>query len=168
MTPSAGGLGQSGQPVPVARFLAWQRDLPIFSGTDGTDIEDCLTQVDRVAAHNKWDDGMRLANVFFFVTSTVLLWFGNNETALQTWVVFKAGLSTALSKSTEGKQDADRKLSARHQGCQETFTLCLEDALPLCCQVDAQVSYPGELQHLLDSLSERLDSDPAQSGLQET
>lgn len=122
-TPS-GGLGQSGQPFPAPRVLARQREPPDFSGTDGVDVEDW--QVDRVAAHSSWDDGMQLANVSFLTS------FFSRRSATP------SQLSSAGTPSRRALSLLS--VSQRHQWYQETVTSCMEGVLSLCLRADAQIS----------------------------
>lgn len=152
----AGSSGQPAQPVPAPRFLARQRDPPVFAATDDLNVEDWLAQVDRVATHNNWDDNMRLANVVFYLASTALQWFENNESTLHTWDAFETAITAAFGKSEERKQEASRKLDMRHQGYQESFTSYMQDVLYLCRRVDPQMVESDKIHHLLKGLSDYL------------
>lgn len=69
---------------------------------------------------------------------------------------FKTGVIDAFGKSAERKQEAEQKLSARHQVYQETFASYVEYVLSLYRRVDSQVSERDKAQHLLKGLSEHL------------
>ncbi|UYV79984.1 hypothetical protein LAZ67_18001273 [Cordylochernes scorpioides] len=54
----------------------------VFSGERGEDSQRWLSDFQRVARYNKWDDSMCLANVIFYLTGTAKCWFENFEEIL--------------------------------------------------------------------------------------
>ncbi|GFS49324.1 CCHC-type domain-containing protein, partial [Trichonephila inaurata madagascariensis] len=71
-----------------------------FRGAPGEDPLKWLKEYDRIANFNKWDDMMRLANVYFFLDGTARQWYVNNEDALDSWEAFKNGLFGDRQKYT--------------------------------------------------------------------
>ena len=47
------------------------RDPPVFTGADGTDVEDWLALYERVSLPNKWDEAGKLTNLVFYVVGVV-------------------------------------------------------------------------------------------------
>lgn len=99
---------------------------------------------------------MRLSNVVFYLTSTALQWYENNEQALHTWGAFKTAITAAFGKLEERKQEALRKLNVRHQGYQENFSSYMQDVLYLCRRADPEMVEEDKVHHLLKGLSEYL------------
>ncbi|UYV79985.1 hypothetical protein LAZ67_18001275 [Cordylochernes scorpioides] len=60
----------------------WYIYPTVFSGERGEDSQRWLSDFQRVARYNKWDDSMCLANVIFYLTGTAKCWFENFEEIL--------------------------------------------------------------------------------------
>ncbi|KAH7948645.1 hypothetical protein HPB51_028426 [Rhipicephalus microplus] len=49
------------------------RDPPIFTGADGTDVEDWLAIYERVSVRNKWDEDGKFTNLVFYLAGVASL-----------------------------------------------------------------------------------------------
>ncbi|GFY04114.1 retrotrans_gag domain-containing protein [Trichonephila clavipes] len=76
-----------------------------------------LKEYDRVAKFNKWDDWMCLDNIYFFLDGTGKKGYINSEGNLNSWEMFKIGLSALFAdrQITVNTRKADEQLKFRAQ-----------------------------------------------------
>lgn len=73
------------QPPIVCSGAIDERDPPMFYGDDDQDVEDWLSSCEKVSAHNRWDDRMKLNNVPFSLKRLAETWYLNHGADLQSW-----------------------------------------------------------------------------------
>ncbi|GFW22826.1 CCHC-type domain-containing protein [Trichonephila clavipes] len=112
------------------------RSLSTFRGAPGEDPLKWLKEYDRVANFNKWDDMMCLANVYFFLDGTARQWYVNNEDALDSWEVFKNGLSGLFGDRQKYTRKAEEQLKCRAQRSGESTQSYIQSVLGLCQEVN--------------------------------
>ncbi|GBM75484.1 hypothetical protein AVEN_157958-1 [Araneus ventricosus] len=89
------------------------RSPSTFRGETGEDPAKWLTEHDRVAKFNKWDEMMCLANVYFFLDGTAKQWYINNEDIVGSWDVFKTELSGIFRRTSKIYQKGRRTIEAQ-------------------------------------------------------
>ncbi|UYV73003.1 hypothetical protein LAZ67_10001459 [Cordylochernes scorpioides] len=87
----------------------------VFSGERGKDSQRCLSDFQRVARYNKWDDSMCLANVIFYLTGTEKCWFKNFEEILNSWKEFKIKFCEIFGNKEDTAWKAENILRTRAQ-----------------------------------------------------
>lgn len=112
------------------------RHPPIFSGTDGQDVEEWLATYHKVSAANKWDDAAKLTYVSFYLSGVASLWLRNHEADIASWDSFKASFSQVFDRPAVRKLRAEQRLRERAQQPGETFTSYIEDVVDLCKRVN--------------------------------
>lgn len=131
-----------------------QREPPFFYGTDNDDAEDWLPVFERVSAHNRWDDAMKLNNVGFSLKGAAELWYGNNQRDCRTWSEFKAKFVAAFGRPAVRKLQAEQRLRVRAQQAGENFISYIEDVVDLCKRVDASMAEADKVKHILKGIDE--------------
>lgn len=144
--------GDARQPGPAAP--AWQhyREPRTFSGKAGEDVDDWLTNYQRVSKYNRWDATVMLANVFF-LDSTALTWFENHEASLTSWERFEEEIRNCFGDTTAKRKCAEQTLFQRAQGPGETCTMYIEEVLKLCKAVNPSMSDEDRVGHLLKGIA---------------
>ncbi|GFX20333.1 CCHC-type domain-containing protein [Trichonephila clavipes] len=120
---------QEAKPAVVTPSLQQWRSPSTFRGEPGEDPLKWLKEYDRVANFNKWDDMMCLANVYFFLDGTVRQWYVNNEDALDSWEVFKNGLSGLFGDRQKYTRRAEEQLKCRAQRSGESTQSYIQSVL---------------------------------------
>ncbi|UYV79703.1 hypothetical protein LAZ67_18000349 [Cordylochernes scorpioides] len=87
----------------------------VFSGERGEDSQRWLSDFQRVARYNKWDDSMCLANVIFYLTGTAKCWFENFEEILNSWEEFKIKFCEIFGNKEDTARKAENILRTRAQ-----------------------------------------------------
>lgn len=145
----------SASPIPI---LAYQlpRNPCIFSGEDQQDATTWLKDFNRIAAYNRWDEQMCLANVVFFLAGTARQWFDNNEDNLTTWTVFREALQSTFCRSDDIKRQAQRLLTTRAQRADESAESYIQDVLRLCRKANPGMEESDKIAHLMKGIAEDL------------
>ncbi|GFR01245.1 retrotrans_gag domain-containing protein [Trichonephila clavata] len=115
-------MQKASKPTVVTPTYQQQRSPSTFRGTPEEDPLKWLKEYDRVAKFNNWDDMMCvcLANVYFFPDGTAKQWYINNEDNLNSWEMFKTGLSALFGDRQKYTRKADEQLKSRAQGSGES------------------------------------------------
>lgn len=149
---SGDAAGPSSQHSPSVR----PRDPQEFSGTPETDVTDWLKHYERVSAHNRWDDTIKLANVVFFLKDTALHWFENHEEEITSWESFVSAVQDNFGQTDARRQQAHGRLEHRIQTTTESSTTYIQDVLRLCARVDPNMPEADKVGHLFKGIAENL------------
>lgn len=141
------------QPIMCSGVLR-QRDPPNFDGTDDNDVEEWLSQYERVSAHNRWDDRMKLNDVEFHLDHLAKKWFHNNAATMATWAEFKNRIVEVFGRPAVRKLLAEQRLRTRAQRPGETFTSYIEDVVDLCNRVDSAMAEAEKIKHLMKGIDD--------------
>ena len=130
------------------------RDPPIFTGADGTDVEDWLAMYERVSVPNKWDEAGKLSNLVFYLAGVAGLWYNNHTTEFPTWSAFKTAIIDVFGRPAVRKLQAEQRLRERAQQTGESFTSYIEDVLDLCKKADAAMPESDKIRHVLKGIDD--------------
>lgn len=130
------------------------RNPSVFRGEAGEDPNKWLTEYDRVAKYNKWDELFCLANVYFFFDGTAREWFENNEEQLTSWDLLKSELTRTFGDSRRTKKRAEEELNVRAQQHGESTQSYIQGVLRLCQQVNPQMPENERVSHLMKGIAE--------------
>jgi hypothetical protein len=138
-------------------FYPYQRprDPPMFDGELNKDSQKWLRDFERVAVYNRWDDSLRLANVYFFLSGTARLWLENHEEGIISWDNFKESFTQVFGYS-HGSRQAEEKLKTRAQKSGELTESYIQDVLFLCHKVNADMNEEEIVGHLMKGVAEEL------------
>lgn len=131
-----------------------QRDPPNFAGLRGDDVEDWLDSYERVSAYNRWDDTLKLKNVWLYLSEVAKTWFLNKEDTIDDWADFTTKLRLIFGSSAVRSEGAKKKLAVRLQRPNETYTSYIEDVLALCRRVDKDMSEADRVRHILKGIGQ--------------
>ncbi|XP_075722749.1 uncharacterized protein LOC142765522 [Rhipicephalus microplus] len=130
------------------------REPKVFSGADGTDVEDWLEHYELVSANNKWDEADKLGHVIFYLTGVAELWFNNHKHNIPTWSVFKTSCAEVFGRPAVRKQRAEQRLRVRSQQTGETFTSYIEDVVDLCRRVNDTMPESDKVKNILKGIDD--------------
>ncbi|UYV61424.1 ACE [Cordylochernes scorpioides] len=131
------------------------RDPTVFSGERGEDSQRWLSDFQRVARYNKWDDSMCLANVIFYLTGTAKCWFENFEEILNSWEEFKIKFCEIFGNK-ETARKAENILRTRAQTSGENVESYIQEVLLLCKQGNPRMSEGEKVSHLIKGVAEEV------------
>ncbi|UYV81751.1 ASPRV1 [Cordylochernes scorpioides] len=118
--------------------------------------KEATNQYERVAKHNQWDESLCLANVYFYLNSTALKWFENNEESILTWKEFMSQLKSVFGKNENLRLRAEKTLKTRAQLKGESTEFYIQDVLRLCKEVDPHMNEEDKISHLMKGIAEEL------------
>lgn len=144
---------EPGSPSPFI-VVSHPRDPGDFTGTDDIDVEDWLRRFERVSAHNRWDDTLKLANGALCLKQTAEKWFETNEARLTSWDLFKEELRKVFGKPVGRQLAAKQELSTRAQTSTECYVTYIHDVLALCSKVDPDMSETDKVGHILKGIAD--------------
>ncbi|UYV84191.1 hypothetical protein LAZ67_X001482, partial [Cordylochernes scorpioides] len=132
------------------------RDPTVFSGERGEDSQRWLSDFQRVARYNKWDDSMCLANVIFYLTGTAKCWFENFEEILNSWEEFKIKFCEIFGNKEDTARKAENILRTRAQTSGENVESYIQEVLLLCKQSNPRMSEGEKVSHLIKGVAEEV------------
>ncbi|UYV82809.1 hypothetical protein LAZ67_22000949 [Cordylochernes scorpioides] len=132
------------------------RDPTVFSGERGEDSQRWLSDFQRVARYNKWDDSMCLANVIFYLTGTAKCWFENFEEILNSWEEFKIKFCEIFGNKEDTARKAENILRTRAQTSGENVESYIQEVLLLCKQSNPRMSEGEKVSHLFKGVAEEV------------
>lgn len=144
--------------VTTVPILTYQlpRNPCIFSGENEQDVSRWLKDFKRIAAYNRWDEQMCLANVIFYLAGTARQWFDNNEDSFTNWIAFENSLENTFCRNDDVKRQAERLLQTRAQKTGEMTESYIQDVLALCRKVNPSMPEGEKVAHLMKGISEDL------------
>ncbi|XP_077519825.1 uncharacterized protein LOC144129553 [Amblyomma americanum] len=149
--PQDGGAEQA---APAAGRWQHHREPRTFAGKSDEDVDEWLTNYERVSRYNGWDATVRLANVVFFLEATALIWFDNHEDSLTMWERFIEEIKKCFGDGSAKKKRAEQTLLQRAQLPGETCTMYIEEIVMLCRLVNPRMSEEDRVGHLLKGIAE--------------
>ncbi|UYV63208.1 K02A2.6-like, partial [Cordylochernes scorpioides] len=132
------------------------RDPTVFSGERGEDSQRWLSDFQRVARYNKWDDSMCLANVIFYLTGTAKCWFENFEEILNSWEEFKIKFCEIFGNKEDTARKAENILRTRAQTSGENVESYIQEVLLLCKQSNPRMPEGKKVSHLIKGVAEEV------------
>lgn len=117
----------------------------VFRGIDDSD---------RVSDHNRWDDATKLNSVIVYLSNVANLWCKNHEAYFSTWSAFKAALVEVFGRPAVRQWRAEQRLRVRAQQLGESFTSYTEDVLHLSKRVNASMSEPDKIKHVMKGIDD--------------
>ncbi|UYV62287.1 hypothetical protein LAZ67_2000001 [Cordylochernes scorpioides] len=132
------------------------RDPTVFSGERGEDSQRWLSDFQRVARYNKWDDSMCLANVIFYLTGTAKCWFENFEEILNSWEEFKIKFCEIFGNKEDTARKAENILRTRAQTSGQNVESYIQEVLLLCKQSNPRMSEGEKVSHLIKGVAEEV------------
>ena len=130
------------------------RSPSIFKGTPNENPTKWLSEYERIAKFNSWDNMMSLANVYFFLGDTAKQWFENNENSLSSWDEFKTKLIEFFNPGEQCVKKAEEELRSRAQRSGETTQSYIQSVLGLCGQVNDKMDEVEKVSHLMKGVAE--------------
>ena len=130
------------------------RDPPIFTGADGTDVEDWLAIYERVSVPNKWDEAGKLSNLIFYLAGVASLWYNNHASDFATWSDFKTAVTNVFGRPAVRKLQAEQRLRERAQQAGESFTSYIEDVLDLCKKANGTMSESDKIRNIMKGVDD--------------
>lgn len=128
---------------------------PTFHGDLHEDVDDWLSEFERVAAFNHWDDDKKLRRVYFSLKDGARTWFQNREDVLTSWCEFQRRLLECY-RSADRRERAERELQTRVQMPNEAVTMYVEDMTRLFKRADPTMPEDKKLRHLMRGVKEQL------------
>lgn len=128
---------------------------PAFHGDLYEDVDDWLSEFERVAATNCWDDATKLRRVYFSLKDAARTWFQNREDVLTSWREFRHHLLECY-RNTDRRERAERELQSRVQMPNESVTMYVEDMTRLFKRADPAMPEDKKLRHLMRGVKEQL------------
>ncbi|XP_077528236.1 uncharacterized protein LOC144139864 [Haemaphysalis longicornis] len=141
-------------PAVICSGVIREREPAMFTGADDQDVEDWLSAYERVSAHNKWDDAMKLNNVGFSLRGLAEKWYLNHPEDRATWTAFKTNFSAVFGRPAVRKLRAEQCLRERAQKAGENFPSYIEDVVDLCRRVDPSMPEQDTIKHILKGIDE--------------
>ncbi|UYV69423.1 hypothetical protein LAZ67_6003537 [Cordylochernes scorpioides] len=132
------------------------RDPTVFSGERGEDSQRWLSDFQRVARYNKWEDSMCLANVIFYLTGTAKCWFENFEEILNSWEEFKIKFCEIFGNKEDTARKAENIIRTRAQTNGENVESYIQEVLLLCKQSNPRMSEGEKVSHLIKGVAEEV------------
>ncbi|UYV82458.1 hypothetical protein LAZ67_21002272 [Cordylochernes scorpioides] len=132
------------------------RDPAVISGERREDSQRWLSDYQRVARYNKWDDSMCLANVICYLTGTAKCWFENFEKILNSWEEFKIKFCEIFGNKEDTARKADNILRTRAQTSGENVESYIQEVLLLCKQSNPRMSEGEKVSHLIKGVAEEV------------
>ncbi|UYV66772.1 K02A2.6-like, partial [Cordylochernes scorpioides] len=132
------------------------RDPTVFSGERGEDSQRWLSDFQRVARYNKWDDSMCLANVIFYFNGTAKCWFENFEEILNSWEEFKIKFCEIFGNKEDTARKAENIIRTRAQTSGENIESYIQEVLLLCKQSNPRMSEGEKGSHLIKGVAEEV------------
>lgn len=126
-----------------------------FHGELFEDVDDWLSEFERVAAINYWDDAAKLRNVYSCLKDGARTWFLNRDDVLTSWREFQHRLLETY-RSPDRRERAERALQARIQMPNETVTMYVEDMTRLFKRADPAMPEEKKLRYLMRGVKEQL------------
>ncbi|XP_077553533.1 uncharacterized protein LOC144168412 [Haemaphysalis longicornis] len=154
MTSDARNTTSPSPPAVICSGVIREREPAMFTGADDQDVEDWLSAYERVSAHNKWDDAMKLNNVGFTLRGLAEKWYLNHPEDRATWTAFKTNFSAVFDRPAVRKLRAEQCLRERAQKAGENFTSYIEDVVDLCRRVDPSMPEQDTIKHILKGIDE--------------
>ncbi|UYV70960.1 hypothetical protein LAZ67_8001258 [Cordylochernes scorpioides] len=142
--------------VSFAMSINKAQDPTVFSGERGEDSQRWLSDFQRVARYNKWDDSMCLANVIFHLTGTAKCWFENFEEILNSWEEFKIKFCEIFGNKEDTARKAENILRTRAQTSGENVESYIQEVLLLCKQSNPRMSEGEKVSHLIKGVAEEV------------
>ncbi|UYV76666.1 hypothetical protein LAZ67_14001640 [Cordylochernes scorpioides] len=127
----------------IRPFCHRWKDPTVFSGERGEDSQRWLSDFQRVARYNKWDDSM--FNVIFYLTVAALSW---EEFKIKFCEIFGNKEDTAIK--------ADSILRTRAQTSGENVESYIQEVLLLCKQSNPRMSEGEKVSHLIKGVAEEV------------
>lgn len=157
----APGDDSSTQPAPTPAAtsttyiaLPASRDPGVFSGKDGEDVDDWISLYEHVSRNNRWDPTIMLANALFYLGGTPRVWFRTHEDEITSWDSLKQKLRDLFGNPYGHQLAAQRALSGRVQTSTEPYVTYIQDVLALCRKVDAHMTEPDKVSHILKGIAD--------------
>lgn len=97
------------------------RDPAVFTGADGTDVEDWLPIYERVSVPHRWDTAGKLCNLVFYHAGVASLWVNNHASKCPAWSSFNSAIIDVFVRPAVSKLQAEQHLSERAQQAGESF-----------------------------------------------
>ncbi|XP_077491779.1 uncharacterized protein LOC144102362 [Amblyomma americanum] len=148
--PQDGGAEQA---APAAGHWQHHREPRTFAGRSDEDVDEWLTNYERVSRYNGWEATVTLANVVF-LEATALIWFDNHEDSLTTWERFIEEVKKCFGDGSAKKKRAEQTLLQRAQLPGETCTMYIEEIVKLCRLVNPRMPEEDKVGHLLKGIAE--------------
>lgn len=130
------------------------RSPSTFVGDSGQDPNKWLKDYDRVSKYNRWDDCMRLANVYFFLHGTAKQWFENNEETLDSWSKFETEIKSTFGDAKRHVLNAEEQLKNRAQRQGESTQSYIQNVLGLCQKINPSMKEGEKVSHLMKGVAE--------------
>lgn len=147
-------MSEETKPIAVTPTYQQLRSPSTFRGEPGEDPLKWFKEYDRVAKFNKWDDMMCLANAYFFLDGTAKQWYINNEDTLNSWEMFKTGLSGLFGDRQKYTKKAEEELKHRAQRLDESTQSYIQSVLGLCQEVNPAMADEEKVSHLMKGVAE--------------
>lgn len=128
---------------------------PAFHGDLYEGVDDWLSEFERVAATNCWDDATKLRRVYFSLKDAACAWFQNREDVLTSWREFRHHLLECY-RNTGRRERAERELQSRVQMLNESVSMYVEDMTRLFKRADTAMPEDKKLHHLMHGVKEQL------------
>ncbi|UYV63324.1 hypothetical protein LAZ67_2003746 [Cordylochernes scorpioides] len=129
----------SGSYLPCQR----QRDPSTFSGDGNINPGQWLKEYERGSKYNRWDETMKLANVF-----------DNKEESLNSWRSFEDAFRGVFELQEDSARRAEEVLKSRAQKAEESSESYIQEILSLCCQVNPRMEEGEIVAHIIKGISE--------------
>lgn len=130
------------------------KDPGVFSGLEGSDVDQWLRLYERVSASYRWDPTLMLANVIFYLDGTPRVWFDTHEHDITSWDSFKEKIRELFGNPFGRGQSAKNELSARAQTSTESYISYIQSVLALCRRADENMSEPEKVAHILKGIAD--------------
>uniref|UniRef100_A0A6G5AB46 Putative vesicle coat complex copii subunit sec31 n=1 Tax=Rhipicephalus microplus TaxID=6941 RepID=A0A6G5AB46_RHIMP len=130
------------------------RDPPVFTGADGTDVEDWLAMYERVSVPNHWDEAGKLGNLVFYLAGVAGMWYNNHASDFATWSDFKTAITNVFGRPAVRKLQAEQRLRERAQQAGESFTSYIEDVLDLCKKSNDSMSESDKIRNVMKGIAD--------------
>ncbi|UYV80814.1 hypothetical protein LAZ67_19001858 [Cordylochernes scorpioides] len=128
----------------------------VFSGKRVEDSQRWLSDFQRVARYNKWDDSMCLANVIFYHTGTAKYWFVNFKEILNSWEEFKIKFCEIFENKKDTARKAENIIRTRAQTSGVNAESYIQEVILLCKQSNPRISEGEKVSHLLKGVAEEV------------
>ncbi|UYV74048.1 hypothetical protein LAZ67_11001970 [Cordylochernes scorpioides] len=132
------------------------RNPAVFSGERGEDSQSWLSDFQRVARYNKWDDSICLASVIFYLTGTAKCWFKNFEEILNSWEEFNIKVCEIFGNKEDTARKAEKILRTRAQTSGENVESYIQEVLLLCKQSNPRMSEGEKVSHPIKGVAEKV------------
>lgn len=131
-----------------------------FRGGVEENVEEYLTQFERVAKANGWDEAKKKVILPCYLDGAALKWFENLEStqgdiAGVTWVQIKEGMKETF-QGIAWEEQVEYRLRMRMQDEAEPVESYVQDVLNLCQKVDARMNERSKIKYVLRGLKPSL------------